>query len=129
MGAAHLAEFFTRVLSTGFIPRDWNNSILILLAKVPLPVHPGELRPTSKLFARLVLNRSLPLLGAVGPSQCARKHRQTCDYTFSLWRIMELCREWHRPVVCVKIDVAKAFDSVGTRKLLQTLRSKLGDTP
>ena len=134
-GAAHLAEFFTRVLSTGFIPRDWNNSILILLAKVPLPVHPGELRPialgsaTSKLFAKLVMNRSLPLLGAVGPSQCARKHRQTCDYTFSLWRIMELCREWHRPVVCVKIDVAKAFDSVDRRKLLQTLRSKLGDTP
>eukprot|EP00439_Symbiodinium_sp_Y106_P019430 s1871_g2.t1 len=134
-GAAHLAEFFTRVLSTGVIPRDWNKSILILLAKVPLPVHPSELRPialgsaTSKLFAKLVMNRSLPLLEAVGPSQCARKHRQTCDYTFSLWRIMELCREWHRSVVCVKIDVAKAFDSVDRRKLLQTLRSKLGDTP
>ena len=106
-GAEHLAEFFTRVLSTGVVPSDWTKSIMIILAKVPLPVVPKELRPialgssASKLYSRLVLNRSMQFLGAKGPSQCAQKHRQTCDYVFSLWRIMELCREWGRPLVCV----------------------------
>ena len=134
-GAAHLAEFFTRVLSRGVAPVDWTKSIMIVLAKTPLPVVPKELRPivlgssASKLYSRLVLNRTLKYLGAKGPSQCSHKYRQTCDYVFTLWRVFELCREWGRPLVCVKVDVAKAFDSLDRRVLLQKLRARLGDTP
>ena len=133
-GAVHLAEFFTQVLVTKSVPRDWNHVLLILLAKVPCPRQAKGLRPialssgTSKLFARLLLNRCLPKLGANSPAQCARKHRQSADYIFSLWRTLELCREWHVPIACVKVDIRKAFDSVHKGKLISKLRVRLGDS-
>ena len=34
-GDSHLAEFFTNILVTREVPRDWNTSVLILLAKIP----------------------------------------------------------------------------------------------
>ncbi|CAE7264174.1 R1A1-element\ORF2 [Symbiodinium sp. CCMP2592] len=133
-GAAHLAEFFTRILQHKDIPENWNHVLLVLLAKVAAPATPGDLRPialgsgASKLFARLLLNRCLPRLGPRSPAQCARKHRQTADYVFSIWRVLELCREWHRPIACVKVDIRKAFDSVNKAKLISKLRARLGDT-
>ncbi|CAE7801742.1 pol [Symbiodinium sp. CCMP2592] len=133
-GASHLAEFFTSILVSQQVPKDWNKSILIVLAKVPQPLAPRDLRPialgsaTSKLFARLLLNRCLPKLGPKSPYQCAREHRQSNDYVFSLWRIFELCREWNKPLTCVKIDIHKAFDSVDRGALIRKLRSRLGST-
>ena len=123
-GASHLAEFFTQVLVTKSVPQEWNHVLLILLAKVPCPIEAKDLRPialssgSSKLFARLLLNRCLPKLGANSPAQCARKHRQCADYVFSFWRVLELCREWHLPIVCVKVDIKKAFDTVHKGKLI-----------
>ncbi|CAE7218587.1 unnamed protein product [Symbiodinium sp. CCMP2592] len=134
-GASHLAEFFTQILVSRKVPADWNVSVLILLAKIPQPLGPRDLRPialgsaASKLFSRLLLNRSLPFLGPRSPYQCARQHRQSCDYVFSVWRIFELCREWGLPLTCAKIDVQKAFDSVSRPRLIEKLRSRLGDTP
>ena len=133
-GASHLAEVFTQVLVTKSVPQEWNHVLLILLAKVPCPIEAKDLRPialssgSSKLFARLLLNRCLPKLGANSPAQCARKHRQCADYVFSLWRVLELCREWHLPIVCVKVDIKKAFDTVHKGKLISKLRARLGDT-
>ena len=134
-GPSHLAEFFTQILTTRRVPTDWNTSILILLAKVQHPLTPKDLRPialgsgASKLFARLLLNRCMMMLGPRSPYQCARQHRQTCDYVFSVWRVFELCREWGVPLCCVKVDVQKAFDSVSRPMLVATLRARLGDTP
>ena len=68
------------------------------------------------------------MLGPRSPYQCARKHRQTCDYVFAVWRICELSREWGVPLTCVKIDVQKAFDSVLRPRLISKLRARLGDT-
>eukprot|EP00439_Symbiodinium_sp_Y106_P050966 s1247_g6.t1 len=133
-GASHLAEVFTQVLVTKSVPQEWNHVLLILLAKVPCPIEAKDLRPialssgSSKLFARLLLNRCLPKLGANSPAQCARKHRQCADYVFSFWRVLELCREWHLPIVCVKVDIKKAFDTVHKGKLISKLRARLGDT-
>ncbi|CAE7713978.1 unnamed protein product [Symbiodinium sp. CCMP2592] len=133
-GASHLAEFFTQILATQSVPGEWNHVLMILLAKVPCPKEARDLRPialssgSSKLFARLLLNRCLPKLSARSPAQCARQHRQCSDYVFSIWRMLELCREWHRPIVCVKVDIRKAFDSVNKGRLIGKLRARLGDT-
>ena len=132
-GADHLLEFMTRTLVTHQIPRDWNVPLMIILAKVASPSEAKHLRPISmgsaagKLFSRMLLNRTMPHVVARTPTQCAGVGRQSSDYLYTVWRVLQLEREWHSGVCMLKLDIAKAFDSVDREQLLRKLQSRMGD--
>ena len=132
-GADHLLEFMTRTLVTHEIPRDWNVPLMIILANVVSPTEAKHLRPISmgsaagKLFSRLLLNRTMPHVVARTHTQCAGVGRQTSDYLYTVWRVLLLEREWHSGVCVLKLDIAKAFDSVDREQLLRKLQSRMGD--
>ena len=132
-GAEHLLEFMTRTLVTHEIPRDWNAPLMIILAKVSTPLEAKHLRPISmnsaagKLFSRMLLNRTLPHVVARTHCQCAGVGRQSSDYLYSVWRVLMLEREWHAGVCMLKLDIAKAFDTVDREQLLRQLQTRMGD--
>ena len=131
-GEGHLLEYFNRVLVTQEIPSKWNEPLLIMIPKVAAPTLPKHLRPIAmssavgKLFARLLLNRALPRICPTTYAQCAGKHRQTADYLYTVFRTLELCREWGHPLAMFKLDLEKAFDRLDRPALLRQLEAKLG---
>ena len=131
-GEQHLLEWYNRILATQVIPQQWNRPLLVLLPKIRAPKKAKELRPiamgssVSKLFSRLLLNRSLPALLPSTGIQCSGPGRQTCDYLFSIIRLFELCREWGVPLTVFKLDLEKAFDKLDRNMLLQRLEERLG---
>ena len=133
-GRLQLLEFMNRVLVSQRVPPAWNKPLLILLPKTTAPCSPNELRPialgssTSKLFARMVVNRIADLLDHVSPAQCAGRGRQPTDVLFTLHRLLQLDQEWKTGIAVVKIDISRAFDSVNRAKLVQKLQERLGDS-
>ena len=131
-GEGHLLEYFNRVLTTQEIPSKWNEPLLIMIPKVAAPTLPKHLRPIAmssavgKLFARLLLNRALPKICPATYAQCAGKHRQTADYLYTVFRTLELCREWGHPLTMFKLDLEKAFDRLDRPALLHQLEARLG---
>ncbi|CAE7949162.1 unnamed protein product [Symbiodinium sp. KB8] len=132
-GAEHLLEFMTRTLVTHEVPPDWNVPLMVILAKVGAPTEAKHLRPISmgsaagKLFSRMLLNRTLPFVSARTHSQCAGVGRQSSDFLYPVWRVLMLEREWHAGACLVKLDIAKAFDTVDREQLLRKLQSRMGD--
>ena len=127
-----LLEWLNEILATGVMPSDWSSVIMIILPKIGQPKEAKQVRPISvgsavcKVFSRLLLERSQPLLGEPSPTQCAGRGRQSCDYIFVVQRLMGLEREWRFGLNFIKLDVAKAFDRVSRTKLYSMLESKLG---
>ena len=93
---------------------------------------PRDTRPISissaaeRLFSRMVLNRCKGKLRLTKAWQCAGPHRQTADYLHAVYRLMEVEREWGRGLSVLKVDVAKAFDTVRRDKLMAKLTEVLG---
>ena len=107
---------------------------MVLLAKITSPTEAKHLRPISmgstagKLVSRMLLNRTLPFVTARQHSQCAATGRQSADYLFSILRLMMLEREWHTGICFLKLDIAKAFDSVNRERLLLQLESRISQS-
>ena len=129
-----LLAWFNDILATGNIPTEWGSVVMILLAKIPKPETAKHVRPislgsgTSKLFSRMLLEKSLESLGEPSSRQCAGKGRQATEYVFCVARMMSLEREWKAGFRWVKLDLQKAFDRVSRGKLMRTLVSRLGKT-
>ena len=127
-----LLAWFNTILETGSIPADWSSVVMILLAKIPKPETVKHVRPislssaTSKLFSRMLLQKSLGLLGEPSSRQCAGKGRQATEYIFCVARLMSLEREWKAGMRWVKLDLQKAFDRVSRGKLMRLLKDRLG---
>ena len=116
------------------VPEDWSTALMIIIPKIARPVKSKELRPiclgsaTSKLFSRMLLGRTLPSLHYGTLSQVMGEGRQSADYLWSMSRIMQLEQEWTQGLWAVKLDVAKAFDSLDRKKFLHRLALRLGST-
>ena len=114
------------------IPSRWSRATMVLLPKVSQPVEAKQVRPicigsaTSKVFARMLLARSQLALRYQGSSQCMGEGRQTADYVFSTARLMQLDHEWKSGLSFLKLDVAKAFDTLNRKAFLNRLADKLG---
>ena len=77
-----------------------------------------------KVYARMMLLRLIELVSekVLPESQCGfRKERSTTDMTFVLRLIQEKCREQHRDLFAVFVDLSKAFDTVDRELLWQVL--------
>ena len=134
-GKGHLLEFFNHILCTAEVPSDWNRAIMVVIPKTAYPAEPGDLRPLSmgsaaaKVFARMLLARSEPLIRIQGPEQCSGKGRQCSDFVFTVSRLMQLEQEWKQGTCWLKVDLAKAFDRVDRRVLTQRLLQRMGMCP
>ena len=134
-GKGHLLEFYNQILCTAEVPADWNRAIMVVIPKTSYPTDPGDLRPLSmgsaaaKVFARMLLARSEPLIRIRGPEQCSGKGRQCSDFIFVVSRLMQLEQEWKQGTCWLKVDLAKAFDRVDRRVLTQRLLERMGMCP
>ena len=99
-----------------------------MLPKVPMPCQPRDLRPiavgsaAAKVFSKMLLAAIAEGIAPQGPAQCAAPRRQTSDYLYTLWRMMEMSREWGTAFAAVKLDLHKAFDCLDRDMLLRKIR-------
>ncbi|CAE7623402.1 unnamed protein product [Symbiodinium microadriaticum] len=133
-GRVHLLEYLNGVFVKQEVPRAWNKPLLILLPKVSAPLGPKDLRPialgssTSKLYARMVINRIQGMLDHTSPAQCAGRGRQATDVLFTVNRMFQLDQEWKQGLCAIKIDISKAFDSVNRAQMMVKIQERIGDT-
>ena len=131
---AILAWYNSSILHTGEIPTDWHTAVMVLLPKTSLPKKATETRPISmgctaeKIFCHIVLSRCKPDLQLQHEWQCAGENRQCADYIHTVCKLLECEREWQSGLAILKLDFAKAFDSVRRDALLAKLFCKLGDS-
>jgi hypothetical protein len=113
-----------------------NQALLILLPKRPDAVALGYYRPISlihifaKLVAKTLASRlAPPMESLVERNQCAFIRKRCIHDNFML--VQQTARFLHRmkePRVMLKLDIAKAFDSVSWGFLVEVLR-KMGFGP
>ncbi|CAE7271480.1 unnamed protein product [Symbiodinium sp. CCMP2592] len=113
------------------LPEAWLRTVVTLLPKTEKPRGPGDLRPISvgaaaaKIFGTMLLMRTRRHLHPLGPAQCAHNGRQTCDYLFAAVKSFALDTEWKLGLSWCRIDIRKAFDTLGRDRTLQILRDRL----
>ena len=128
-----LVDLINHIVVTQELPSTWHQSFLALLAKVPCPKKPSDLRPIcvssafNKLVNKLVCTRVLPALRQGSRVSCCGKGRQAADLVGCISRMRDICREWRHPLLVCKLDVSGAFDRVKRDKVADYLLSKLGD--
>ncbi|KAE9415931.1 hypothetical protein Angca_004400, partial [Angiostrongylus cantonensis] len=124
-----LARLFTRYLSECMVPTQWKTSKTVLLFKK------GDLCDFSnyrticllsivyKLFSRVILNRFDRTLDEGQPCEQAgfRKGFSTMDHIHTLTRLIEVSREYKRPLCLTFIDLEKAFDSIEIEAVMEAL--------
>ena len=132
-GETKLLAWFNRLLhGEERMPTDWGIATMILLPKVSLPEDPKQVRPicvgsaTSKVYCRLLLERTKQALQYTESSQSMGEGRQTADYVFCVSRMMQLEQEWRTGCCFLKLDIEKAFDSLNRQVFLEKLAGKLG---
>ena len=111
---------------TETIPKDWRNSLLVVLYKEKGPKNDCSnyrgislLSVVGKILSRIIFKKiSLHIADNVLPeSQCGfRSGRGTVDMIFTIRQLQEKCQEQCRDLFQVFIDLTKAFDTVN-RKL------------
>ena len=133
-GLEKIPAWFNRLLhGEEPIPSSWANAVMVILPKCAQPETPKHLRPiclgsaSSKVYARMLLQRSKASLRYSGPFQNMGEGRQTVDYIWVISRLMTLEREWKYGLYFLKLDIAKAFDTVHREKMLQRLATKMGN--
>ncbi|CAE7355682.1 unnamed protein product [Symbiodinium sp. KB8] len=113
------------------LPQVWLRTIVTLLPKTDNVRSPAELRPislgsaASKVFGTMLLSRTRKHIQPIGAAQCAHSGRQTADYLHAALRSFSLDSEWKLGLNWCRIDIRKAFDTVGRDRTLQLLRDRL----
>ena len=128
-----LHVLFTRIWEEDIIPSDFRDALIVKIFKKGVRADCGNYRGISflsiagKIFTRIIACRLTPIAEEVLPeSHCGfRPARGTVDMIFSARQIQEKCREQHRDLYMVFIDLAMAFDSVDRPTLWEVL-SKIG---
>lgn len=118
--------------SKGFLPKGLNSTILALIPKKDSATEMKDYRPISccnvlyKIISKIIANRlKATLPQCISPNQPAFiKDRLLVE---NLLLATEIVKDYHRddisPRCAMKIDIAKAFDSVNWKFLLDTLRA------
>ncbi|KAE9412806.1 hypothetical protein Angca_004604, partial [Angiostrongylus cantonensis] len=127
-----MARLFTRYLSECKLPTQWKISQTVLLFKKRDLHDIGNYRPICllsvvyQLFSRVILNRIDRTLDEGQPCEQAgfRKGFSTMDHIHTLTRLIEVSREYKRPLCLTFIDLEKAFDSIEIEAVMEALGSQ-----
>ncbi|KAE9415020.1 hypothetical protein Angca_009326, partial [Angiostrongylus cantonensis] len=131
-----MARLFSRYLSECKIPTLWKISKTVLLFKKKDLHDIGNYRSICllsvvyKLFTGVILNRIERALDEGQPCEGAgfRKGFSTMDHIHTLTRLVEVSREYKRPLCLTFIDLEKAFDSIQTEAVMGALVSQVVPT-
>ncbi|KAE9417833.1 hypothetical protein Angca_009674, partial [Angiostrongylus cantonensis] len=126
------SSLFTRYLSKCKVPGQWKTSKTLLLFKKGDQHDIGNYRPICllsvvyKLFTRVILNRIDRKLGEGQPCEQTgfRKGFSTMDHIHKLTRLIEVSREYKRPLCLTFIGLLKAFDSIEIEAVIESLGSQ-----
>ena len=126
-------ELISKIWHDKEIPPDLRNANIVTIYKKGDKPDCGKYRGIAvlsiagKIFARVLLNRLLPLTEEMLPeTQCGfRPYRGNTDMIFVARQIQDKCREQNQEVFMAFIDLAKAFDSIN-RETLWTVLSRIG---
>ena len=127
-----LAELLNDCLYRGELTPCIATGASVLLPKTAKPASWTDTRPITlssailKWLAQLLLLRGQPLLQDVCQHQWASKGKQGVELILSLRKLARVAHEWKTPFYVVKIDIAKAFDSVAQEKLADLVWRKIG---
>ncbi|KAE9414444.1 hypothetical protein Angca_004433, partial [Angiostrongylus cantonensis] len=113
------------------VPTQWKTSKTVLLFKKGDLHDIGNYRPICllsvvyKLFTRVILSRIDRTLDEGQPCEQAgfRKGFSTMDHIHTLTRLIEVLREYKRPLF-IFIDLQKAFDSIEIEAVMEALGSQ-----
>ncbi|KAE9412765.1 hypothetical protein Angca_005472, partial [Angiostrongylus cantonensis] len=126
-----LARLFSRRLSECKIPTQWKTSKIVLLFKKGDLHDIGNYRlicllsVVYKLFTRVILNRMDRTLYEEQLCDQAgfRKGFSTMDHIHTITRLIEVSREYKRPLCLTFIDLEKAIDSIEIEAVMEALGS------
>jgi len=129
---AALADRYTEYLRADRVPAAWRTSRTVLLFKKGDREQLANYRPITllpvlyKIYTRCILARIRRTLDEAQPVEQAgfRRTFSTTDHIFTVIRLLETHREYHRPLVLTFIDYEKAFDSVEPTAVWTALRNQ-----
>jgi len=132
----HLTDLIGKIWEEETVPQDFKDALLVHVYKrkgdrACCDNHRGIslLCIAGKVLARVLLNRlndHVHSNSVIPESQCGfRAGRGTTDMIFTARQLQEKCREQHRHLYMIFIDLTKAFDSVNRQGLWQVL-SRIG---
>ena len=126
-----IAELLNDSLYRGDIPPWVSEGASVLLPKTAVPKGWADTRPITlssavlKWMAQLLLLRGTPALLDCCQHQWASRHKQGVELILAMRKIARVAHEWKTPFYIVKIDIAKAFDSIAQEKLGDLVMRKI----
>ncbi|CAH2097258.1 unnamed protein product [Euphydryas editha] len=125
-----LARLFNAVIQRGTTPEAWSRSVVVLFYKRGDKSLLKNYRPISllshvyKLFSRVVTNRLATRLDDFQPPEQAgfRKGYSTVDHIHTVRQIIQKTEEYNQPLCMAFVDYEKAFDSIETWAVLDSLQ-------
>ncbi|XP_063542662.1 uncharacterized protein LOC134751210, partial [Cydia strobilella] len=111
-------------------PQAWNRSVVVLFFKKGDNTLLKNYRPISllshvyKLFSRVITNRLARRFDDFQPPEQAgfRKGYSTVDHIHALRQVIQKTEEYNLPLCLAFVDYEKAFDSIETWAVLQSLQ-------
>lgn len=127
-----LTKLFNYIVTTGVIPKQWNESHIILLHKKGDKDDIGNYRPISlisnvyKVFAKVILERITRALDENQPIEQAgfRKNYSTIDHIHTIKQVLEKYNEYQKTLYICFIDYSKAFDSIKHKFIWLSLKQQ-----
>uniref|UniRef100_A0A453KYM4 Reverse transcriptase domain-containing protein n=2 Tax=Aegilops tauschii subsp. strangulata TaxID=200361 RepID=A0A453KYM4_AEGTS len=125
-----------KVLRGGEMPEEWNNTIIVLIPKMPKPARLNDLRPISlcnvvyKLIAKVLTNRLKNILPEIiSPNQSAfvpgRVISDNILLAYEMIHFLQRKKSGRGGYAAIKLNMSKAYDRVEW-KFLQEIMLKLG---
>ena len=127
-----LREMLNDMFYIGRLHPGIAEGVTVLLPKTHAPTSWGETRPITlsstilKWLAQLLLHRCGEALCQT-PQQYASPRRQSAELVFILRRVTRMSKDWGDQMYVVKLDIQKAFDSVGQPAMADLVRRKVAD--
>ena len=125
-----LQKLFNSVLSEGKTPETWSRGEVVLFFKKGDNSLLKNYRPITllshvyKLFSRVITNRLEHRLDDFQPPEQAgfRRGYSTIDHIHTLRQVIQKTEEYNLPLCLAFVDYEKAFDSVETWAVLESLQ-------